>query len=329
LVRRYGKFFWLDPSDPAVQDHTTKVVMEVVRRYDIDGVHLDDYFYPYPEPGPNGAWLDFPDQTLWNKYRASGGKLDRGSWRRENVNKLVQRLDREVHRAKPWLLFGISPFGIWRPGYPAQIQGLDAFDKLYADSRLWLTKGWVDYLSPQLYWPIDRPAQSFSTLLNWWERQNDRAIPLWPGGAVHRVGTEWRADEILRQIDLAHALPSPGYAHYNLSSLINNADGLADRLSRTHYRDPALVPSVSTNAVVPKPILKTELRNGAQNVTWSAGTNAVAFWLVQSKVDGKWQTEILPGSKRAKPLHTSKPEALAVAAVNRYRAVSPFALIVP
>ncbi len=328
-VRRYDKHYWLDPAEPGVQDHTTRVILDVVRRYDIDGVHLDDYFYPYPQKDRNGLLLDFPDQALWQKYRAAGGKLDRASWRRDNVNKLVERLDREVHRLKPWLLFGISPFGIWRPGFPAQIQGLDAFDKLYADSRQWLVKGWVDYLAPQLYWPIDPPAQSFSVLLNWWERQNDQAIPLWPGGAVHRVGNEWRADEILRQIDLAHTLPSPGYTHYNLSSLLNNADGLADRLARTHYRDPALVPAVVTNAPAAKPFLSTELRNGARNATWNAGTNSVAFWLVQSKVDGRWQTVILPGAKRSMPLAPAKPEALAVAAVNRFRVISPFALLVP
>jgi len=180
-----------------------------------------------------------------------------------------------------------------------------------------------------LYWPIDPPAQSFSVLLNWWERQNDQAIPLWPGGAVHRVGNEWRADEILRQIDLAHTLPSPGYTHYNLSSLLNNADGLADRLARSHYRDPALVPAVVTNAPVAKPVLSTELRDGARNATWNAGTNSVAFWLVQSKVDGRWQTVILPGAKRSMPLAPAKPEALAVAAVNRFRVISPFALLVP
>ncbi|MDW8310812.1 MAG: family 10 glycosylhydrolase, partial [Verrucomicrobiales bacterium] len=120
LVRDYGKYLWLDPGDPAVQDYSISVVLDVVRRYDVDGVHFDDYFYPYPEKGSDGTEMDFPDEPTWKKYGLRSG-LSRDDWRRQNVNGFIQRLYRSIKAAKPWVKFGISPFGIWRPGHPPQI----------------------------------------------------------------------------------------------------------------------------------------------------------------------------------------------------------------
>jgi uncharacterized lipoprotein YddW (UPF0748 family) len=199
-VHHYGSVLWLDPSEPGVQDYVSRVILDVVHRYDIDGVHLDDYFYPYPETNKAGVFLEFPDEANWKKYQASGGRLSRGDWRRLNVNRLVQRLQREIHKEKSWVTFGVSPFGIWRPGSPPHVKGFDAYDKLYADSRQWLVNGWVDYLAPQLYWRIESPEQSFSALFDWWRRQSVRQTPIWPGGAITRVGKGWGPEEIVRQI---------------------------------------------------------------------------------------------------------------------------------
>jgi Glycosyl hydrolase-like 10 len=116
--------------------------------YDVDGVHLDDYFYPYPEKDPSGRDVDFPDDATWQAYRAGGGALTREAWRRDNINRFVRDLYRTVKAIKPKVEVGISPFGIWRPGHPRQIRGLDAYARIYADSRLWLQNGWVDYLAP-------------------------------------------------------------------------------------------------------------------------------------------------------------------------------------
>ena len=158
-------YWWLDPAQKGTQDHSTAVVMDLVKRYDIDGVHFDDYFYPYPSYNRNA---DFPDSASWAAYQQSGGKLSRGDWRREAVNVFIENLYKKIKAEKPYVKFGLSPFGIWRPGYPESISGFDQYDQLYADASLWLNKGWIDYFTPQLYWPINRMAQSFPVLLGWW-----------------------------------------------------------------------------------------------------------------------------------------------------------------
>src|SRR5882724_12073739 len=140
LVRSYGEYLWLDPGEREVQEYSLRVVMDVVKRYDIDGVQFDDYFYP----DPTGLNREFPDEASWRKYGVSG-KLSRADWRRENVNAFISRVYTSIKAAKPWVKFGVAPFGIWRPGEPAQITGFDAYASLYADSRKWLAEGWVDY----------------------------------------------------------------------------------------------------------------------------------------------------------------------------------------
>ncbi|HEU0052128.1 MAG TPA: family 10 glycosylhydrolase, partial [Longimicrobium sp.] len=112
LVKRYGQYLWMDPGEPAVQQRSIDVMMDVVRRYDVDGVHIDDYFYPYPERDSAGANIDFPDSASWARYVAGGGRLSRDDWRRHNVDVFIQRLYREIKNEKPWVKFGISPFGI-------------------------------------------------------------------------------------------------------------------------------------------------------------------------------------------------------------------------
>lgn len=198
-VYAYGRFFWMDPGDPEAQRNTLAVIEDVVRRYDVDGVHLDDYFYPYPEKD-----LEFPDSETYAAYRASGGRLSRSAWRRDNINRFVRDLYRTVKSVRPEVEVGISPFGIWRPGHPEQIRGLDAYEQIYADSRLWLQKGWVDYLAPQLYWPIDRREQSFPVLLRWWTRQDRKSRGIVAGMTINRVATgrpnSVPPEEIARQL---------------------------------------------------------------------------------------------------------------------------------
>ena len=173
LVRTAGDVVMLDPSDPRSRGYSLGVIMDVVHRYDIDGVHLDDYFYPYPVKGYKPA--DFPDNTQWQQYLKAGGKLSRGDWRRNHINTFVQEVYASIKKEKPWVKFGISPFGVWRPGHPAGVTaGLDSYDALFADSQAWLANGWVDYLSPQLYWPTDEKEHSFAALLQWWSAQNPR-----------------------------------------------------------------------------------------------------------------------------------------------------------
>jgi len=204
LVRSYGSHLWLDPGMPEVRRYSLQVVADVVRRYDVDGVHIDDYFYPYKERDAANAVIDFPDSASYARYRRGGGTLDRDDWRRHNVDQFVKELYAEVKRIKPHVKVGVSPFGIWRPGNPASVRGFDAYTEIYADARLWWRSGWVDYLAPQLYWTIAQPGQSFPVLLDWWRSENVKRRHLWVGLYSSRVGgsgtSGWSAREIVDQI---------------------------------------------------------------------------------------------------------------------------------
>lgn len=229
VVRLKQGWYWFDPSKQSTQDHAARVVMDIVKRYNIDGVHFDDYFYPYAEY--NGG-QDFPDNDSWNDYKKNGGTLARADWRRNSVNTFIERIYKEIKAEKNFVKFGISPFGIWKPGYPAGIQGSSQYDQLYADAKLWLNKGWVDYYTPQLYWPIQPAKQSFTTLLKWWESENTMHRHLWPG--INTVGkrTAEYSTEIVNQIAaMRNIVPdSKGIVHWSLAGLIKNPT-MTDRKS--------------------------------------------------------------------------------------------------
>jgi uncharacterized lipoprotein YddW (UPF0748 family) len=252
IVRKYGEYLWFDPGEPAAVDHFIAVLTDVVERYDIDGVHIDDYFYPYQIRDGAGNIVPFPDDVSYERARQAGERLDRDDWRRENVNRLVKRMYDEVKLRKDWVQVGISPFGIWRPGHPQGITGLDQYSALYADARKWLREGWLDYFTPQLYWQVDSKGQSYPRLLEWWAEQNVKQRHLWPGNFTSKVrrGPDvpesrdaWSADELLRQIELTRAQPgATGNIHFSMKALLQNYDGIADKLKNGPYAQPALVP---------------------------------------------------------------------------------------
>ncbi|WIT13650.1 family 10 glycosylhydrolase [Paucibacter sediminis] len=246
-VKRYGDQLWIDPGEPAAAAHTLAVVRDVLQRYDVDGIHIDDYFYPYPVQDGNKQELDFPDEPSWQRHgRASG--LSRADWRRDNVDRLVQQLYQLVREAgKPWVKLGISPFGLPRPDLrPAGIAGFSQYDKLYADVERWLREGWLDYLAPQLYWPRAQTAQAFEVLLDYWHGQNPLGRHIYPGLFTSRISDKadsWPVDEILGQIALTRArAPGSGHAHFSIVALAQNRRGLADALLAGPYAEPALPP---------------------------------------------------------------------------------------
>lgn len=320
LVRDYGKHLWLDPGEKAVQDYSWSVVLDVVKRYDVDAVHFDDYFYPYPEKVLRGMKLDFPDAASWKKFGA-GGKLSRADWRRENVNTFVERVQKSIRQTKPWVKFGISPFGIWRPGSPRQIQGLDAYEDLYGDARKWLLNGWVDYLVPQLYWRIEPPPQSFPVLLKWWAEQNRLGRHLWAGLNTAGGKTSWPDDEIIRQIEITRRQPgASGHVHWNMTSL-SRTPSLAGPLTKGLYAEPALSPATPwlDSAAPAKPNLSA-VGNGDRSVkiTWNAGSGeTVWLWLLQVRKGEQWSSKILPGHNRSHILSGAAPDAMALSAVDR------------
>lgn len=297
LTRQAGPNLWLDPGESDVREHSTRVILDVVRRYDIDGVHLDDYFYPYPE---NGVVTAFPDDRSWQRYRRTGGPLDRSEWRRSNVNTFVEGLSRAIHAEKPWVKFGISPFGIWRPGHPPSVRGLDAYEILSADALRWFQFGWVDYLAPQLYWPIHAPEQRFPVLLNWWAAQNTYGRELWPGLDLTKIGQDRNAAEIIRQIEIVRREPqSRGVILYSARSLLNNQGSIASTLPQRVFADLALTPPMpwlDTNAP-PPPKLAFELSAAIARLklTWTAATNPPPHcYVVHTRYVGRWFTELLP-----------------------------------
>ena len=251
LAKAYGKHYWLNPTHVDVQKHSLAVILDVVRRYDLDGIHYDDYFYPYKEKDDAGKIIPFPDDDTWDAYVKSGGKLARDDWRRDAVNRFVRDLYRDVKALKPWVKVGISPFGIWRPGHPPGIAGLDQYADLYADAKLWLNEGWCDYFTPQLYWPIAQEKQSYPKLLSWWAGENKKERQLWIGNYTSRVipppkGDDkkaWPASEVIEQIKLTRKLGATGNVHFSMKALQKDSGGIAAAL-KTVYAEPALVPAI-------------------------------------------------------------------------------------
>ena len=234
-ARRYAGQLFIDPGEPAARDYVISVMVDVARRYDVDGIHIDDYFYPYPKGGAS-----FPDDATYAKF---GGGKDRADWRRENINRFVETMYSRVKSARPSAKIGISPFGIWRPGVPATTEAqVDSYAHLFADSRKWLAEGWCDYLAPQLYWPISPAKQSFPVLLNWWRAQS-HGKAVWPGIATERIGAARPAQEMIDQIALTRrGTNSPGHIHWSMKALMRNQGGIADKLRAGPYAERAGTP---------------------------------------------------------------------------------------
>jgi uncharacterized lipoprotein YddW (UPF0748 family) len=292
LVRTYGSYLWMDPGEDAVRQRSIDVVLDVVRRYDVDGVHIDDYFYPYRELGPDGRELDFPDSVTYARYRTTGGTLGRSDWRRHNVDRYVAELYDAVKREKPWVKVGISPIGTWRPNVAPQLGGFDAYEQIYADARKWLLDGTLDYMVPQLYWPIARTDVSFPVLLDWWVKQNPHGRGMYAGLIPGNVNASldptgrsgWRPEEIIGQVYITRGRPgAEGHVHFRMGSLMPDGafttiagadtlppervdsiralqrrhqarrDTLAQRLRDETYARPALVPAMTWLDDVPPP----------------------------------------------------------------------------
>jgi len=292
-------YWWMDPALEETQEHSRAVVLDIVRRYDVDGIHFDDYFYPYPSY--NGG-RDFPDHQSWAAYQAKGGSLSRDDWRRNAVDTFIRDLYQAIKEKKPWVKFGLSPFGIWRPGFPASIEGFDQYAELFADARLWLNEGWIDYWTPQLYWPINQIPQSYPVLLGWWAEQNSRGRHLWPGINIGRIQGSQGADEAVNQIMVTRGMVSdgPGNVHWSIGPLIENQT-LADGLAAGPYRGQALVPaSPWLDSEGPAPPKVSTVREGREIVvTWEHPLPQEVFlWVTYVRREEGWSYRILPRFSR-------------------------------
>ncbi|WP_129716141.1 glycoside hydrolase family 10 protein [Pedobacter sp. SYP-B3415] len=287
-------YYWLDPAKKDVQDLSAAVVSDLVTRYDIDGVHFDDYFYPYTEY--NGG-EDFPDNDSWAVYKRSGGKLSRGDWRRQNVNVFIRRVYKEIKSIKKEVKFGLSPFGIWRPGYPASVQGFDQYEKLYADAKLWLNEGWIDYFAPQIYWLINDYPHSFPVVLGWWQSENKQERHLWPGMNSGLGGGDKNSDEIINQIMITRGMlpSSPGAIHWSIAALTKH-ESLRRDLLNGPYKKEALVPASPwlDRRTPAAPKVTVQNRYSDLNVQWSHQKHEEVFkWVVYTRYGTQWTYRIL------------------------------------
>lgn len=322
ILRLKNGMYWFDPSHPKTHDHVSKVVRDIVRRYDVDAIHFDDYFYPYAS---YNAGADFPDHKTWNEYKENGGKLSKADWRRENVNLIIKRLHKEIKEEKSYVKFGISPFGIWKPGFPNGITGMSQYDELYADAKLWLNEGWVDYFAPQLYWPLNSKGQNFSSLLQWWQNENTKNKHLWPGVNTVEIKANDKSLEICNQISKScELLPnSKGVIHWSIAGLTKNSS-MVQALKNGPYKEKALVPKTPWIKMekIDKPKLSLSIENQWVIADWKNTKNDQVFqWVVFLQYENQWHTEIL--DKRitnqtiAKMKDGKKLKTIAIKAIDR------------
>lgn len=244
-VFTYDNQYILNPGMPENRDYICKVVDDIVSRYDIDGLHIDDYFYPYPAPG-----MVIPDDAEYAKY--NNGIKDRGDWRRYNVDLFIEQLGKSIHKTKPWVKFGVSPFGIYRnkksdPLNGSETNGLQNYDDLYADVLRWVNNGWIDYCVPQLYWQIGHPAADYTTLIKWWNKHAGNR-PLYIGEDVERtVKFPDLQNPKINQMPAKYALHKQmnnveGTVLWYAKAAVDNIGNYGTLLRTSYWRNPALQP---------------------------------------------------------------------------------------
>ena len=282
----YGGKLYYNPGLPVVREHIENVIMEAVTGYDLDGVHIDDYFYPYPVSGQT-----IPDSAAYAQY--GGGFASVHDWRRDNVNRLVRELDQRIHAAKSWVSFGISPFGIWRNAgtdpLGSATSGLQSYDAIYADSRLWVKQGWVDYISPQIYWHIGFGAADYAVLTAWWASVvRGTGVQLVIGQAAYRAGASgqdaaWQdTAELSDHLHVNRRHPEvSGDIFFSAKDVKANRINAFSTLAAAHYSRPALSPARGTAAAPSVPAITSATRGtGGVVLTWSGGATAYAVYRV-------------------------------------------------
>jgi uncharacterized lipoprotein YddW (UPF0748 family) len=250
---KYGTKWYYDPGLPEVKAHLLQIISEVVDTYEIDAIHFDDYFYPYREPN-----LEFPDQASYAAYKKSGQSKD--DWRRQNVDELILALSETIKSKKPWVQFGISPFGVWRnqskdpKGSPTQA-GQTNYDDLFADVLLWMKNGWIDYLIPQLYWSMEHRLASHRILADWWSNTS-YGVPIYLGNGPYKIRDDsdaaWKEPkELITQVHYGRTLPQiQGNAFFSAKSMYQKNQDIAQLLKTEVYDRPVLPPAFEPKSSV-------------------------------------------------------------------------------
>jgi uncharacterized lipoprotein YddW (UPF0748 family) len=318
-VKSYLAYKWMNPASSFARKRALDVMLDVTRRYDIDGIHIDDYFYPYPELSNSGnPKLQFPD-----------GKSP--AQRRAYVDDFVKQMYSSIKQVKPHVRVGISPFGIWRPGIPSgTTASINAYEHLAGDSLKWLKNGWCDYLSPQLYWRINSP-QSYTKLLHWWRAETESTRykrPVWPGIATDRVMSTTDpgrpASEILNQVTLSRSIGRnwAGHVHWSMKALMQNRGGVTNNLKAGAYAAPALVPPMTWISCKPtaSPSTRFSISAGQVSATWAPVPGASKY-TVQVRNGNTWQALAVTYANGANI--KGNPSAIAISSVNRAGITSP------
>ncbi len=280
---KYGTQIYFDPGIPQNREFICKVVKDIVLRYNVDAIHMDDYFYPYPIAGQK-----FPDDNSFNRYASSQGfsSSQRDDWRRNNVNMLIKEIKETILHTKPWVRFGISPFGIYRnkkstpDGSGSETNGLQNYDDLYADVLLWAKKGWIDYDLPQLYWEIGHSTADYKTLISWWSN-NAYGQHLYIGQDVKRTLDKINANgesQMKEKMELSRSYSTiqgncfwPGY------TIMENYKGVANELATNYHKYPALIPAYTNlHKKAPKKVKKIQETFTAEKhlLTWETNHDA-------------------------------------------------------
>ena len=273
---KYGKKYYYNPGIPEVQDHMTAIIQEIVTNYTIDAIHFDDYFYPYKI-----ADETFDDTETFNTYKLPQQTLE--DWRRSSIDSLIQKAYLAIKKEKPWVQFGVSPFGVWKnsstdPRGSETQAGQTTYDDLYADPLLWMQKGWIDYIIPQAYWSISLPVASHKTIMEWWA-ENTPNTNLYMGNGPYKIRNNsdkaWdHKKELPNQIKLGRATPNiQGNAFFSAKSLMNDHEDVVKILKKKYYQQIALNPSTTnqiTRTIHTPKIERIVLKNAVTNVQCSS-----------------------------------------------------------
>lgn len=298
LFVEYGDYIWFDPGMPASREHILTVVKDLVERYDIDAVHMDDYFYPYPIEGKT-----FGDSRSFKQYGIPKGfsETTKADWRRENVNTLIKELHATIHTTKPWVKFGISPFGIYRNDATgvngSKTKGFTNYDGLYADILLWVKNGWVDYIMPQLYWEIGHKSADYQILVDWWAK-NSGNVPLYIGQDVVRTmkAENTKQSQMWKKMHLAAQEKTvSGHCFWPAYELVGTTVKMADSLTLKYFKYPALHPADNAyDQTPPNPVRYLSAASTANGkvLTWAEPEAAsmgdkVAYYVVYGFKEGE------------------------------------------
>jgi uncharacterized lipoprotein YddW (UPF0748 family) len=257
----YGGTLYFDPGNKDGQAWVVNVISDIVNRYDIDAIHMDDYFYPYRIAG-----REFPDSASYRKY---GNGMGKDEWRRSNVDSIIYKLSLAIKNEKPWVKFGISPFGVWRnksqdPDGSDTQAGVTNYDDLYADILLWTKNKWIDYVTPQLYWEIGFKRADYTVLLDWWSK-HAYGRHMYIGHGIYRAfenNPPWKIKtQLPRQIEMLRKYPTiQGSVYFSSKTFYKNPNGWNDSLRNNYYKTPALIPEMDWLPKKPSIIISPEKR---------------------------------------------------------------------